>query len=297
VAVYLVCEGFLQGLDWRVLQALVIQFHNLSVLIEAAGGSKGHGAVRAYLESRTPRDVGIAIEDRDYRPLTAANASWVNQAGKSFIWRRHEIENYLLQPRVVLELFNDFRAPPARAWAAQLPATEPDVSALLQQLASPLLEDHAAGVLQEELLRQINGIGSVSFGPPRPAPAAGAHAPGQAEWIGALQQEATRLCQTCNDVASLPHLQVATITARYRTLLAHYQMPAFLTSGDYLIDMGGHELLAALSRHLRGLGAPGRLNERALGDELLRVLTRIYQPNTFYQPDDFLELAVILRQY
>jgi hypothetical protein len=30
---------------------------------------------------------------------------------------------------------------------------------------------------------------------------------------------------------------------------------------------------------------------------LLRVLNRIYQPNAFYQPDDFLELAMILRQY
>jgi len=73
------------------------------------------------------------VEDRDYRPGAVANATWANRAGRSFIWRRHEIENYLLHPRVVLELFNNFRATGA-AWANSLPANEPDVSALLQSL-------------------------------------------------------------------------------------------------------------------------------------------------------------------
>jgi len=174
VAVYLVCEGLLQGLDRRVLRALVIQLHNLPILIEPVGGSKGHGAVRTYLESRSAHDVAIAIEDRDYRPRTAANATWANQAGKSFIWRRHEIENYLLHPRVVLELFNDFRAAGA-AWAGSLPATEADTSALLQTLAGPLLEDHAAEVLKDELVRRINGIKSQFWSPTAQSSSGGAH--------------------------------------------------------------------------------------------------------------------------
>jgi hypothetical protein len=60
--------------------------------------------------------------------------------------------------------------------------------------------------------------------------------------------------------------------------------------------MGGHELLAALSRHLHSLGAGARLNQQVLSDELLRVLDRIYQPNILFQPDDFAELAAILAQ-
>lgn len=298
MAVHLVCEGSPEGLDERVLDALVIQFHNLGVRMSPSGGDKGLGAVRAYLKSRSLHDVAISVEDRNYRPHGEAQLTWGHLIGRSFIWRRHEIENYLLHPRVVLELFNDWRAGPTPAvWVTLLPATEPDVSALLQTLASPLLENHAAEVVRFELIQEINRIGSLSFGPRPPAPPAGAHTPGQAQWLPALQQEATRLCQTCNVAVVLPHLQPAAIAARYHALLAQFQDPVFLASGTYLIDMGGHELLAALSRHLHNLGAPGRLNQGALADELLRVLERIYQPGVIYQPDDFAELAIILAQH
>ncbi len=85
--------------------------------------------------------------------------------------------------------------------------------------------------------------------------------------------------------------------ARYHAHLAQLQKPAFLTSGEYLSDMKGKDLLAALSRHLVRLGAPAALNRDALANELLRVLDQTYQPNSLYQPDDFDELAAILRQY
>jgi hypothetical protein len=297
VAVHLVCEGFRQGLDERVLDAVVIQYHNLAVLTSPTGGSSGLGAVRAYLQSRSANDVAVAVEDRNHRQFATANATWANQVGRSFIWRRHEIENYLLHPRVVLALFDELRALSGFPWAAGLPATEAGADALLQSLAAPLLADHAGEVLREELVRQINAVGSVSFSFPRPAPPAGAHAPGQAQWQAALLQEATRLCQTCTAVAGVAPLQGAAITARYSALVTQYQQQAFLTSGDYLRDMGGHELLAALSRHLHGLGAGARFSQQILADELLRLLDQMYHPNTLFQPDDFAELATILAQY
>ena len=43
MAVFLVCEGETTGLDNRVLDRLVIQFHNLSVQIAPSGGSGGLG--------------------------------------------------------------------------------------------------------------------------------------------------------------------------------------------------------------------------------------------------------------
>jgi hypothetical protein len=146
-------------------------------------------------------------------------------------------------------------------------------------------------------VRLINNVGSVRFGAARPATPAGAHAPGQSEWLAALLQEAARLSQACTAVAGLPDLQGASITARYHALVSQYQSPAFLSSGEYLRDMGGHELLAALCRHLRGLGAGARFHSQFLSDELLRLLVPMYQPNTLFQPDDFAELAAILAQY
>ncbi len=297
MAVHLVCEGPNQGLDERVLDAVVIQYHTLAVLTAPTGGSSGFGAVRAYLQSRSANDVAVTIEDRNHRQFAVANVSWANQAGRSFMWRRHEIENYLLHPRVVLALFDELRALPGIAWATGLPATEANVDALLQSLAVPLLADHAGEVLREELVRQINAVGSVSFSFPRPAPPKGAHTPGQPQWQAALLQEAARFCQTCTAVAVLAPLQSAAIKARYNALLTQFQQQAFLTSGDYLRDMGGHELLGALSRHLHGLGAGSHLSQAILANELLRLLNQIYQPNTLFQPDDFAELATILAQY
>jgi hypothetical protein len=284
VAVYLVCESSDQGLDRRVLEAVVVQFHNLTVLIEATGGMKGHGAVRDYLESRSQHDVAISIQDRDYRPAATANTTWANPTGRNFIWRKHEIENYLVHPRVVYEAFQQFGTIGA-AWVSSLPATENDASALLQNLAGPLLENHAAEVLREELVRQINVIGSLSFGPARPAPPAGSLARGQTQWVPALQTEASRLCQTCSAVAALPDLQAAAIATRYSSYLNQFQNPAFLSSGNYLVEMEGKGLLAALTTYLASLGAPARLNQHALADELLKALERVYQPNSIFQPD------------
>jgi hypothetical protein len=198
---------------------------------------------------------------------------------------------------VVLALFNELRALPGLPWAVALPATEPDVDALLQKLATPLLQDHAARVLRDQIVQQINAIGSVSFGMARPVPPSGSHAPGQHQWLAALLHEATRLSQTCMTVAGLASLQGPSMTQQYNMLLNQYQHPTFLTSGDYLRDMGGHELLAALSRYLHALGAGSSFSQQFLADELLRLLAQMYQPNTLFQPDDFAELAAILAQY
>ncbi len=202
MAVHLVCEGPRHGLDERVLNAVVIQHHNLAVLTSPIGGSSALGAVSEYIESRSVNDVAVAVEDRNR---------------------------------------------------------------------------------------------GVSFGMAPPAPPVGANAPGQPEWLPALLREAARLSQACAAVAGLPPLQSAEITARYHVLVTHYQQRAFLTSGDHLREIGGHELIAALSRHLHNLGAGARFRTQFLSDELLRLLEPIYRPNILFQPDDFDELAAILR--
>jgi hypothetical protein len=297
MAVHLLCEGGNIGLDNRVLDRLVIQYHNLNVQMAPSGGSGGLGAVRVYLLNRSPNDVAISVEDRDYfRSQAEAHARWGNLAVTSYIWRRHEIENYLLHARVLLALFDDYRTANI-SWAAALPASEPDVMTLLQTVAATLLENHAGEVLRVELLRLSTAGGSLQFGALRPPSPPGANVAGQAGWVPALQQEAARLCGVCTAAAVLPAFQPTAIANRYQTLLAQFQAPVFLTSGDFLMDMGGHELMAALAAHLRGLGAPPNFTDAFLEEELLRVLPPIYQPGAIYQPDDFHELAAILGQY
>jgi hypothetical protein len=297
MAVFLVCEGESNGLDNRVLNPLVIQYHNLTVQMAPSGGSGGLGSVRRYLENLPGNNTAIYIADRDYdRSHAEALAGWGNHAANGYHWRQHEIENYLLHPRVVLTLFNDLRSN-GFAWANPLPATEADVHALLRTIASPLLENHAAEVLRVELRNHSTAAGNLQFGPPRPPIPPGATVPGQAGWVSALQNEAARLGTACSAAATHASLQAPAIAARYQVLLADFQNPAFLTSGDFLRDMGGHELMAALAAHLRIGGAPPAFTDTFLENELLGVLIRIYAPGAIYQPDDFQELAAILSQY
>lgn len=297
MGVFLVCEGGKKGLDNRVLDALVIQNHNLIVQMAPSGGSGGLGGVRVYLRNLSENNVAIAVEDRDYyRTQAQAHAGWGNPAAHEFFWRRHEIENYLLHPRVVLALFDDLRNT-GFGWATPFPAAEPDAFALLQKVAIPLLENHAAEVLRVELLRHSVARGNLQFGALRPPAPPGATVAGQAGWVAALQQEAARLCASCVTAAAQPALQAAAIATRYEILLQQFQAPVFLTSGDFLIDMGGHELMASLAAHLRGLGAPPAITDEYLVEELLRVLIQFYEPGTIYNPDDFQQLANILAQY
>src|SRR5580693_6577259 len=98
--VYLVCEGPTDGLDVRVLDALLAQKLGAYVRIEAAGGDKNLAGVRAYIEARG-LGIALAIEDRNYRSREDSEATWSALKPK-LVWHRHEIENYLLEPSVVL---------------------------------------------------------------------------------------------------------------------------------------------------------------------------------------------------
>jgi hypothetical protein len=254
MAVFLVCEGHNNGLDNRVLDPLVIQYHNLTVQLAPSGGSSGLGSVAVYLRTLAHNNVAITVEDRDYhRSRAQANAQWGNLQATGYTWRRHEIENYLLHPPIVLALFDNLRAAGV-AWAAALPSTEADTLVLLQTVAAPLLENHAAEVLCVELRQHSITGGNLQFGPARPPAPPGATVAGQAAWVLALQQEAARLGGACTAAAVHPSVQPGAIAARYQVLLAQFQMPAFLTSGEFLLEMGGHELMAALAAHLRMLG-------------------------------------------
>lgn len=292
MAVFLVCE---YAIDNRVLDQLVVQQHGLAVQIALAGGSTGLGAIRAYLQRRAAGDVAISVRDRDYDyTLAEAVATWTNTTGRQFVWRRHEVENYLLEPRAVLELFNEWRTLP---WASGLPASEADVETLLWGLAVPLIPEHVAGVVRTDIIRATNALGSFSFTHPRVIATHSAATPGAAEWRSAVVAEAARLVRSGTELAVLPDLDPHAIGGLYDTHLAYCQSPFFRNAREYLRDLGGKELLGALAQYLHGRGAPGRLNSTALADALLIALARIYQPNTLFQPDDFAELGAVLAQY
>src|SRR5574341_1566025 len=113
--IYLICEGTADGLDLRVLNTIIAQKLGKEVQISAAGGDSSLGSVVRWLEEKSrqrrkdnklgrPLDHAYSVQDRNYESKAKANDSWA-QGKNRFMWRRHEIENYLLEPRVLASAF------------------------------------------------------------------------------------------------------------------------------------------------------------------------------------------------
>jgi hypothetical protein len=129
--IYVLCEG---PTDKRVLDGLLADKLGLFVNVRALGGddSPTLSGVRAYLERETEgKPVVVSIRDRNFRPIEQVDEAWRDQACKTLWWRRHEIENYLLDPNVVHELLRAFCAeiePPFR----EEPLTDLLIEALIE---------------------------------------------------------------------------------------------------------------------------------------------------------------------
>lgn len=86
--------------------------------------------------------------------------------------------------------------------------------------------------------------------------------------------------------ATLDELNIAKM---YEANLSKVTHSDFLTSGRFLQDVGGKELMSALCSYVNQIGVPG-LSRSLLEEELLKALDRLYRPGLF-EPDDFAQLA------
>lgn len=213
MAVYLVCEGPADGLDVRVLDLVIAQKLGRAVQIIPAGGDSSLRSVRWWLEERSrtqrpdgtwrpPRDRTYAIEDRNFRQAADVEKLRQKPNGKRWMWRRHEIENYLLDPRLVAHAFQEIKkAPIAQKFAGQLPDTATKALQLLQQLAQPMLEDYAGQLTCQALSYYKGDIGNTNLDcPQRPSgftPSNSSPYAGQTEWLAYLQSECQRLKEAC----------------------------------------------------------------------------------------------------
>ncbi len=237
---------------------------------------------------RHRKDRALYVEDRNFRPLADAQASWLQTAPTGLIWRRHEIENYLLEPRVVLRAFPNLRATVPQPWVAALPDSLPDVETLLLKLAMPLLEHHAGTALFYELYWKQRQACLTDWTLPKvPCKPGGPHSDRQ-QWLTALSAEVTRVSQAAAAVGGLPFLAAPQVEARYDAILNDLRQPAFVASQGHLTDLEGKRLLAELLSYFHALG--GKIGQDTLEDELLPALENEYLAGGLFQPDEFAEL-------
>lgn len=284
--VFLVCEGEPDSRDAALLKRMMGRL-GLFVTVHPAGGDGGLRGVHAYLRATRAGSVGLTIEDRNYRSREAALATWEGEKSR-LIWSRHEIENYLLHPRVLSRAFERMQdAAGSSPWVRQLPRDEGTIRQHLAAAARPLLDDHAARVLCFELYTETTHDNPAVFRTVAPPRAPNMRAPGRSDWLPALTKEAERVRRACGRVHQLGSLEPAHIDERYRLLLAEAHEPAFLSEGHFLVDMAGQELLCSFAAELRSAGVPKLVWNPDLDAELVEAFADVYQPGALFEPDDF----------
>jgi hypothetical protein len=109
------------------------------------------------------------------------------------------------------------------------------------------------------------------------------------EWVNYLCLECLRLKQACEHLIGDSTFDESAVAQAYDSFLTQITQPDFFSSGQFLLDLGGHELMSALCAYINRTGVP-RLSNSDLETELINALDRLYAPD-FFVPDDFAELA------
>ena len=153
----LLCEG---ESDERFLDRI---FNTRELKAQPVGGASNLRPTAAYLTLQN--QPVFTIQDRDFRSLSEAEECYdPNYADQHFMWRRHELENYLIEPRVVANCFKQLQ-PHSKI---TLPETEDSARHWIKNLARDLLEDQAGRQTAWELRRQLHDtfptISSISQG-------------------------------------------------------------------------------------------------------------------------------------
>jgi hypothetical protein len=196
-----------------------------------------------------------------------------------------QVGNYLLDPRLVAEAFRSFDATGVRG-AENLPRDDRMVFSVLQELARPMLEAHAGWLTYWHLNSRKNS----ELQKPRDATLPGTSPPrSRDEWLSYLRLESLRLKHACEHLIGDSTFDESAIAQAYDGVLAKVTQPDFFSSGQFLLDLGGHELMLALCAQIKQMGVP-RLSNSDLETELINALDRLYAPG-FFVPDDFDELA------
>jgi len=289
--IYLVCEGTASDLDLAALEPLMeklCESHDL--VVEPAGGWEQIAAVAMYLRDREKGSRVLSVRDRDFDlSREEADARW--QSGSDALaWRRFEIENYLLDPRVVGDTLRAISGGPKIRWPASLNAVLDDPIGVLAEVASGWLDHYAGQRCQKWLWSQhrdvasrLDDMGDVT------------HPPwGEGKWAAWLDDRARGLLSNFAPLVADPEAEVARTLTKLREFTQAARDPAFIASGAFLIDMPGKELLRALMDWLSRKGVSG-MDSNDLGRYLVDSLVNAYTPGFFAPTDDFAELAARFR--
>ena len=272
----LLCEG---PSDERLLRRI---FDNREVLPEQVNGERNLGPVSAYWRI-SRRRIAFTIRDRNFASLEEAEACFAPDYNRfRFLWRRHELENYFLEPRVIINCLEKLR------WdirsTVELPGTEDEATNLLKQIAGNLIEDQAgrrtAWLLHQQLRKEIPL--AFSIGQPKTIE-------DRAVWEEYLLNEGKKIRNQAPQIKQLVQMNDDYILRRYEESCQIFSASEFIETNQYIRDFGGHEMVRQLYDNFDFMRRRYRLQdfENDLANSFVEEWNR---DSSFLQPNDFDDL-------
>ncbi|MBU0608783.1 MAG: hypothetical protein KKI08_12925 [Armatimonadetes bacterium] len=279
----------------RLIYAVLNGIHGCDVTVVGSGGGEGLGAVASYLVASNQAAAAAVVQDRDYRPLSWADKSF-ESGSRRFMWHRHELENYVLEPNVVARGLSDLQAslrstPHPPKWMDSVPTQAAQVRAELIEVARTRLAIEATQHCLWETQRELQAIGRVQLS----VKVATTSTPDECR--DALVAECAAKRGLCLDLGRAECLAPATVGATFDRHLANISATGYLDGLEFLRDFGGRELLDAFTERLRQRYGMHGLKTTRVMQLLADAMPSVYAgTRQLYDPDDFADLAMRLRE-
>lgn len=275
----LLCEG---DFDERFLDRI---FNTSELKAQQVGGTRNLRPAAAYLTRQN--QLVFTIQDRDFRPLSEAEECYSeNYAERHFMWRRHELENYLIEPRVVANCFKQLQ-PYSKV---TLPDTEDSARHWIKNLARDLLEDQAGRQTAWELHCQLHNTFPTTSSRPQ-----GDAIQSREEWQNRLISEMTEIRSQAQQFEDFVQTTEIEILHRYEVSLQAFSKPSFLNKDKYLRDFGGHEMVQKIHQEARINVIRYGLQE--FQTDLVESFVEEWNRDpSFLQPNDFDRLREAIRR-
>ena len=275
----LLCEG---EFDERFLDRI---FNTRELKAQQVGGVRNLRPAAAYLTQQN--QPVFTIQDRDFRPLSEAEECYnENYADRHFMWRRHELENYLIEPRVVANCFKQLQSHSKIA----LPDIEDSARHWIKNLAQALLEDQAGRRTLWELRHQLHN----TF-PNTSSRSQGNVIQNCEEWQKRLISEMKEIRSQTQQFEEFVQITDDDILQNYDTNLQAFSEPSFLDTDRHLKDFGGHEMVQKIYQE-------AQINVRRYGlqdfqtDLVNSFVEEWNRDPSFLRPNDFSALNAAIRR-
>lgn len=275
----LLCEG---ESDERFLDRI---FNTRELKAQRVGGVRNLRPTAAYLKLQ--KQPAFTIQDRDFRPLSEAEECYSeNYTGRHFMWRRHELENYLIEPLVVANCFKQLQ-PHSKI---TLPETEDSVRHWIRDLAQALLEDQAGRRTSWELRRQLyNTFPTVS------SISQGNAILSREEWQNRLITAMEEIRSQARRFEEFVQTTDADILQNYEANLQAFSEPSFLDTDGHLKDFGGREMVQKIYQEVQINVSRYSLQEFQT-DLVNSFVEEWNRDSSFLQPNDFDDLSAAIRR-